>query len=157
MEECGVDPDYREMGLHTALSARRIRIARELGYRCAFVTVSPLNLPSLKVQFKHGFQIVAAISAYGGFSRFVLQRDLTQRDTPAPDTAAIFLDSKDARIVKYLDEGFAGVGVEPVNGSLQIKFVARATIIPKRNLMQAGLSGVRNQCGDARINSERER
>ncbi len=49
-------PKYRSMGIHTMMTAERLRIARQRGYDNALLIVSPRNLAALKALKKLGFE-----------------------------------------------------------------------------------------------------
>ena len=71
-----VHPDYRGMGLQAYLLARREDIARQLGAKLAFVTVSPLNAHSLSNIQNGGFQIYDRRIMYRGVDRYILKKEL---------------------------------------------------------------------------------
>lgn len=122
MEECGVARAFRNLGLHTLLSTKRLRIARELGYGQALVTVAPNNLPSLKVQFAHGFQIVAHREVYGGVPRFIMRKRLSaQADFLQGHASPILFENSDPRVIEHLDRGYIGVGADISQDIVRIK------------------------------------
>ena len=64
-----VHPDYRGMGLQAYFLSLRDEIARQLGAKLAFVTVSPFNEHSLKNVKNSGFQVYDRRIMYSGVDR----------------------------------------------------------------------------------------
>jgi ribosomal protein S18 acetylase RimI-like enzyme len=125
LEECAVLNAYRKHGLHKQLTHRRLRIFAELGYIGVTVTVSPLNLASLKVQFDSQFTAIATAVLYGGYRRLILYRNLAA-DSPAMVVPCGRVDTRDhVELARRLDAGQVGTGLSEINGEAFIAFGLR--------------------------------
>jgi GNAT superfamily N-acetyltransferase len=76
LDGVAVHPEWQSGGIHHALIAERLCYARDLGRDLVGVTVSHLNLKSLKNLLGNGFLVMHATHLYGGHRRLILIRNL---------------------------------------------------------------------------------
>lgn len=110
LEIAFINPDYRGKGLYIQMTERIISTVRALNSVCHLcATIHPRNIPSLQNTMIFDMQIVKLNAMYGGLTRFILYRDLTQT-TAWDDRNTITVESNDIhRQQQLLQSGWVGV------------------------------------------------
>ena len=71
-------PEYRGYGLQAQFAELKDEAARSMGAVEALATVAPENTVSLMNSLEHGFELVATMPVYGGLTRCMLRKKLTE-------------------------------------------------------------------------------
>jgi hypothetical protein len=117
LEECALHSSVRGHGLQGRLVAYRARMAANLGYRYAFTTVAPINIPSLKTHLRHGAEAVWLGKKYGSLDRFILYRDLRPVCRQPGDQPVELSLTNPAQITDRIRDGYRGYGITESGGS----------------------------------------
>ncbi len=117
-----VDPAHRGQGLHRALIAARIELARERGAPELLVRAAPANAPSRRTLLAHGFAVVWLGVQAEGSLRHVMWR-------PIESAAWQAAESADAALA----------------------WAAGDDLAHQQQLLQAGWMGVRMRAGDTAV------
>jgi GNAT superfamily N-acetyltransferase len=117
-----VHPSHRVQGLHRALIARRIELARELGAPELLVRAAPANAVSRRTLLSHGFAVAWLGVQREGSLRHVLWRpiDGPAWTAPSPGEPAIAWVAADdlPRQQRLLAEGWLGVRMRAGDAAL---------------------------------------
>ena len=108
-----VDPSHRGLGLHRALIAARIELARERGAPELLVRAAPANAPSRRTLLAHGFAVIWLGVQAEGSLRHVMWRPIAGAawQATAPEEAALTWAAGDdlAHQQRLLQAGWMGV------------------------------------------------
>jgi ribosomal protein S18 acetylase RimI-like enzyme len=123
MEAGAVLSEYRGMALVADMANELLeRIKAGARYRYVLSTVHPLNIPSLRIQFKFGLKIVALKEKYGGLMRYILMHDLHEKvQTVYCRQRSIECRDFETQI-SLLSQGFKGIGFALEQGKEHIIF-----------------------------------
>jgi len=135
-----VHPSHRIRGLHRALIASRIALARDLGVPELLVRAAPANAVSRRTLLSHGFAVAWLGVQREGSLRHVLWRPIAGPawTAPASDEPAITWAAADDLPAqqRLLADGWLGVRMRP--GDPALGFVRMAQ--PQRAAPQAALA-----------------
>jgi ribosomal protein S18 acetylase RimI-like enzyme len=76
LDTIAVLPACRGSKLQIAIARHLLELAKSLGKKAAYTTVSPKNIPSVKNLLATGFEIRTTALLYGGKERYIMRRPL---------------------------------------------------------------------------------
>lgn len=116
-------PEYRGNRLQQKLAEVIMKelpnLEEEFRYVCC--TVAPMNIPSLKDKFTQAMHIAALKEKYEGLKRYILVKDLGNRDIHYNGHITVKLDDLEKQ-KQLLNEGYLGIGFQLVNGFHELQF-----------------------------------
>jgi hypothetical protein len=124
LQGSGISFRYRGRGLQSEFTRRRLSLAKELGYRHACVSVSPLNVISLRNMLEHDLRIIAVIDRLAGYRRLVLYKDVLHGTALRSTISMRLVRLEDTAAVRAaIDEGYVGSLLAPSGSNYQLLMV----------------------------------
>lgn len=120
-------PEYRGNGLQKKLGAFCFDdlLVEWPDVTSLFATIYPLNWPSLKSTFQHGFVIINLHRMYGGHDRYILFRK-THNNVLAAEEPVVLSDMAHYdRHCELFEQGYVGTGITEEHGVVQLVFRRR--------------------------------
>lgn len=123
LESVAVHPAYRGNSLQMKIAHYLIKKVNEDG-RCNYLmnTISPYNLPSLKITISLGFIIRKLYIKYGGVLRYLLFNDLRSPVKIDKETIITVMASDLEKQKELLQMGYYGISFEKTSDSANILF-----------------------------------